>query len=98
MLVPDRSALVREGVDVAVLADLLDRPVVIDSTAGLVMGSPRTAVGKRCGTLRQTSTCQILTAASPPQQHGKKRLLIAFSSGEVAPDYRVAITAERTPR
>ena len=69
VLVPDRSALVHdEGVDVAVLADLLDRPVVIDSTAGLVaLGSPAPLVGKRCeNSPRQTSPCQILTAASPP--------------------------------
>ena len=85
VLVPDRSALVREeGVDVAVLADLLDRPVVVDSTAGLVaLGSPRAA---RRQALRELTAPDFSLphldggVTSLSDHRSKKRLLIAFSS------------------
>jgi len=85
VLVPDRSALVHdEGVDVAVLADLLDRPVVVDSTAGLVaLGSPRAA---RRQALRELTAPDFSLpnldggVTSLSDHRSKKRLLIAFSS------------------
>ena len=85
VLVPDRSALVHdEGVDVAVLADLLDRPVVVDSTAGLVaLGAPR---GDRRQALRELTAPDFSLpnldggVTSLSDHRSKKRLLIVFSS------------------
>ncbi|MEO0493386.1 MAG: hypothetical protein AAF081_08215 [Actinomycetota bacterium] len=86
VLVPDRSALVGDdGIDLATLGELLDRPIAIDADAGLAaVGAPRAA---------RRQALHELTAPdfTLPDVHGdgvtslsdhrsKKRLLIAFSS------------------
>lgn len=84
-IIPDRSALeTAEGVDLAIVADVLDRPVAIDSAAGLVA----------IGTERQQRRSALQDRAAPdfslPDLDGtwhalsdhrsKKKLLVAFSS------------------
>ena len=73
---PQRRALL--------LADLLDRPVVVDSTAGLVaLGAPR---GDRRQALRELTAPDFSLphldggVTSLSDHRSKKRLLIAFSS------------------
>ena len=84
VIVPDRSALVSDdGVDLAVLGDLLDRPVAIDTDAGLAaIGAPR-AIRRQALDLQAPDFSLPdldggLTALS--DHRSKKRLLIAFSS------------------
>ena len=85
VLVPDRRALVTdEGIHITVLADLLDRPAVVDAEGGLAaIGAPRAA--RRQALLELTAPDFSLpdldggvTALS--DHRSKKRLLIAFSS------------------
>ena len=85
VLVPDRAALeTPDGIDLAVLGDLLDRPVVVDADAGLAaIGTPR---GLRRGAVDELRAPDFtlpnldggVTALS--DHRSKKRLLIAFSS------------------
>ena len=84
VIVPDRSALVSDdGVDLAVLGDLLDRPVAIDTDAGLAaIGAPR-AIRRQALDLQAPDFSLPdldggLTALS--DHRSKKRLLVAFSS------------------
>ena len=85
VLVPDRAALVGpDGIDLTVLGDLLDRPVVVDVESGLA------AVGLERGRRRSALVDLVapdfrlpdldggLTALS--DHRSKKRLLVAFSS------------------
>lgn len=85
LLVPDRSALVTDdGIDVAVLADLLDRPAVVDADAGVAaIGAPRSARRQAIHELTAPDFALPdldggVTALS--DHRSKKRLLIAFSS------------------
>ena len=85
VLVPDRAVLVtHEGIDLTVLGELLDRPIVIDGDAGLAaIGAPRST---RRQALRDLQAPDFelpnlaggVTALS--DHRGKKRLLMAFSS------------------
>ena len=85
VIVPDRNALVSDaGVDLSVLADLLDRPVAIDPESGLAaLGAER---GRRRSALADLIAPDFelpdldggLTALS--DHRSKKRLLVAFSS------------------
>jgi hypothetical protein len=85
VVVSDRSALVgNAGIDLAVLADLLDRPVIIDTESGLAaLGADR---GRRRSALVDLVAPDFvlpdldggLTALS--DHRSKKRLLVAFSS------------------
>ncbi len=86
MLIPDRGALVSDvGLDLAALGDLLDRPVAIDTEAGLAaIGASRAARRRALDDLVAPDfTLPNLvgggvTALS--DHRSKKRLLIAFSS------------------
>lgn len=85
VLVPDRGALVSDaGIDLAVLGDLLDRPVAVDAEAGLAaIGAPRTVRRGAVDELRAPDFSLPdldggLTALS--DHRSKKRLLVAFSS------------------
>ncbi|MEM8705186.1 MAG: hypothetical protein AAGE98_01935 [Actinomycetota bacterium] len=85
VLVPDRAALVGDaGLDLAVLADLLDRPVAVDTEAGLAaVGAPRSVRRGAVDELRAPEFALPdldggLTALS--DHRSKKRLLVAFSS------------------
>ncbi|MEM8705115.1 MAG: hypothetical protein AAGE98_01560 [Actinomycetota bacterium] len=85
VLVPDRTALVVDGgVDLAVLGELLDRPVAIDAEAGLAaVGAPRSVRRGAVDDLRAPEFTLPdldggLTALS--DHRSKKRLLVAFSS------------------
>ncbi len=85
VLVPDRDALELDGrVDVRVVADLLDRPVVVDEPSGTVaVGAPRSA---RRGALHDLKAPDFVlpdldgTAHALSDHRSKKRLLVAFSS------------------
>ena len=85
VIVPDRSALVGEaGIDLAVLGELLDRPIAIDGESGLA------AVGADRGRRRSALIDLVAPDFSLPDLDGgltalsdhrsKKRLLVAFSS------------------
>ena len=85
VIVPDRSALVVDGaVDLAVLADLLDRPVAIDSVSGLA------AIGAHRARRRSALVDLVAPDFSLPdldgrmhslsEHRGKKVLLIAYAS------------------
>lgn len=86
VLIPDRGALVsNDGLGLAVLGDLLDRPVAIDTEAGLAaIGVPRVARRQALDDLVAPDfTLPNLTGGgvtSLSDQRSKKRLLIAFSS------------------
>lgn len=85
VIVPDRGALVGDaGFDLVILAELLDRPLAIDSESGLsAMGADR---GRRRSALIDLVAPDFalpdldggLTALS--DHRSKKRLLVAFSS------------------
>lgn len=85
VIVPDRDALVSDaGIDVHVLADLLDRPVVVDEPSGTVaVGAPREA---RRAALRDLRAPDFTLPDLEGTQHAladhrsKKRLLVAFST------------------
>ena len=65
VLVPDRGALVSDvGLDLAVLGDLLDRPVAVDTEAGLAaIGAPR-------ATRRRTLDDLVAPDFTLPDQNG----------------------------
>ena len=86
VLIPDRGALLSDvGLDLTVLGDLLDRPVAIDTEAGLAaIGAPR-AVRRRAldELVAPDFTLPNLAGdgvTSLSDHRSKKRLLIAFSS------------------
>ena len=85
VIVPDRDALVRDaGIDLTVLADLLDRPIAVDDESGLA------AIGADRGRRRSALVDLVAPDFSLPDLDGgltalsdhrsKKRLLVAFSS------------------
>ncbi len=85
VIVPDRSALVQsERVDLRIVAELLDRPAVVDDDAGLV------AIGaERAGRRAALNDLQAPDFTLPDldgndhslaDHRSKKRLLVAFSS------------------
>lgn len=85
VIIPDRGALVGDsGIDLTVLAELLDRPVAIDHDSGLA------AVGAERGRRRSALADLIAPDFELPDLDGgptalsdhrsKKRLLVAFSS------------------
>ena len=86
VLIPDREALVSDvGLDLAVLGGLLDRPVAVDTEAGLAaIGAPRAARRRALDELVAPDfTLPNLVGGgvtSLSDQRSKKRLLIAFSS------------------
>lgn len=85
VIVSDRDALVTDaGIDVRVLADLVDRPVVVDEPSGVVaVGAPRDARRSALRELRAPDfTLPDLdgTAHALSDHRSKKRLLVAFSS------------------
>lgn len=85
VIVPDRDALVTDaGIDVRVLADLVDRPVVVDEPSGVVaVGAPRDARRSALRDLRAPDfTLPDLdgTPHSLSDHRSKKRLFVAFSS------------------
>jgi hypothetical protein len=83
--IPDRSLVEREGtVDLAIVAELLDRPLVSDDAAGLVaIGAARSRRREALGELRAPDfrlpdldgTFHALS-----DHRSKKRLLVAFAS------------------
>lgn len=85
VIVPDRAALIgADGIDLAILADLLDRPVALDPDSGLAaLGAER---GRRRSALADLRAPDFelpdldggVTALS--DHRSKKRLLVAFSS------------------
>lgn len=85
VIVPDRDALGPDGqVDLRVVAELLDRPVVVDDDTGLVaIGAER---ADRRSALRDLEAPDFTlpdldgTFHSLADHRSKKRLLVAFSS------------------
>jgi hypothetical protein len=85
VLVPDRNALESDdGVDLQVVADLLDRPIVVDDEAGLVaIGAERS---QRHGAVRDAKAPDFSLPDLNGDWHSladhrsKKKLLVAFSS------------------
>ena len=83
--VRDRAALVREdGIDLAALARLLDRPFVMDADAGIgVLGAAAADRAGRLATLEAPDfTLPDLSGRlhSLRDQRGKKTLLVAWAS------------------
>lgn len=85
VIVPDRGALVGDGgIDLGVLAGLLDRPIAVDDESGLA------AIGADRGRRRSALVDLVAPDFSLPDLDGgltalsdhrsKKRLLVAFSS------------------
>jgi hypothetical protein len=85
VIVPDRSALERDGrIDVLAVAGLLDRPAVHDKASGVVaVGAARRY---RRGALQDLQAPDFVlpdldrTAHALSDHRSKKRLLVAFSS------------------
>jgi hypothetical protein len=85
VLVPDRDALhTDDGVDLRVVTDLLDRPIVVDREAGLVaIGAERS---QRLGAVRDAKAPDFSLPDLNGDWHSfadhrsKKKLLVAFSS------------------
>lgn len=85
VIVPDRSALERDGkIDVTAVAALLDRPAVVDPVSGIAaVGAPRSA---RRGALHDLIAPDFVlpdldgTPHALSDHRSKKRLLVAFSS------------------
>jgi len=85
VIVPDRSALERDGkVDAAAVAALLDRPATVDDRSGVAaIGAPRDA---RRGALHDLRAPDFVlpdldgTPHALSDHRSKKRLLVAFSS------------------
>ena len=83
--VADRSQVERdEGIDLLAIAEILDRPAVIDPDAGLlVVGQP---AGDRCEALhgRRAPDFTLPDLNGSPRSFsdwaGRKRLLVAFAS------------------
>ena len=83
--VRDRAALVRnDGIDLPVLARLLDRPLALDADEGVaVLGAPADERARRLTSLEAPDfTLPDLTGRlhSLRDQRGKKTLLIAWAS------------------
>ncbi|MGH1491235.1 MAG: hypothetical protein ACRBK7_17870 [Acidimicrobiales bacterium] len=85
VLVPDRSALERDGkVDVLAVAGLLDRPALVDGPSGVAaVGAPRQ---RRRSALDDLQAPDFVlpdldgTYHSLADHRSKKKLLVAFSS------------------
>ncbi len=85
VIVPDRSALESDdGVDLVAVVGLLDRPVAVDETAGLVaIGAER---AQRRGALQDRRAPDFSlpdldgTWHALSDHRSKKKLLVAFSS------------------
>ncbi len=85
VLVPDRSALERDGaVDARAVARLLDRPAIVDDGSGVAaIGAPREL---RRGALHDLHAPDFVlpdldgTPHALSDHRSKKRLLVAFSS------------------
>lgn len=85
VIVPDRSALESNGgIDLRAIAELLDRPVAVDDTAGLVaIGAER---AQRRGALLDRKAPDFSlpdldgTWHALSDHRSKKKLLVAFSS------------------
>lgn len=85
VIVPDRSALERDGrIDTLAVAALLDRPAVVDEASGVAaIGVPRQA---RRGALDNLVAPDFVlpdldgTPHALSDHRSKKRLLVAFSS------------------
>ena len=84
VLVPDRAALEQDGaIDVRVVAELLDRPVVVDEPTNVVaIGAPRQARRDALNLRAPDFTLPDLagTEHSLADHRSKKKLLVAFSS------------------
>ncbi len=85
VLVPDRSAIERDGgIDVMAVAGLLDRPAAIDTASDIVaIGTPRQ---RRQAALNELTAPDFRlpdldgTYHALSDHRSKKRLLVAFSS------------------
>ncbi|HSH10679.1 MAG TPA: hypothetical protein VLA10_02755 [Ilumatobacter sp.] len=85
VIVPDRSALERDGkIDVTVVAALLDRPTVVDADSGVTaVGVPRSARRRALHDLVAPDFVLPDLDGTPhalSDHRSKKRLLVAFSS------------------
>ena len=86
ILVAPAAPLVRDGaIDLATLADLLDRPLALDPAEGAAcLGVAADDAGTRSpvARTRPTSRCPTSTASRTPSRRfrGKKVLLVAFAS------------------
>lgn len=85
VIVPDRSALEREGqIDVTAVAELLDRPAAIDDASGVTaVGAPRAARRRALHDLRAPDFVLPDLDGTPhalSDHRSKKRLLVAFAS------------------
>jgi hypothetical protein len=82
---PDRSAIEHpEGVDLAAVADALDRPVLVDAEARMVAVGAPAADRQRALVGRQAPDATLLdlegTQRRLSEWSGTRRLLVAFSS------------------
>ena len=85
VIVPDRSAIQRDGkIDITAVADLLDRPAVVDGESGTTaIGVPRAV---RRAAIRDLHAPDFVlpdldgTPHAFSDHRSKKRLLVAFSS------------------
>lgn len=85
VIVPDRSALERDGkIDAVAVAGLLDRPAVVDDGSGVAaIGAPRAARRGALDDLRAPDFVLPDLDGTPhalSDHRSKKRLLVAFSS------------------
>ena len=85
VIVPDRSALERDGrVDITAVADLLDRPALVDDESGAAaVGAPRASRRAALNDLRAPDFVLPDLDGTPhalSDHRSKKRLLVAFSS------------------
>ncbi len=85
VIVPDRTALERNGrIDLTAVAELLDRPAVVDDVSGAAaIGLPR--AGRRAALNDLQAPDFVLpdldgTPHALSDHRSKKRLLVAFSS------------------
>ena len=85
VIVPDRSLIERDGkVDLLAVADVLDRPGVLDDKSGIVaIGAPREARRMALHDLRAPEFVLPDLDGTPhalSDHRSKKKLLVAFSS------------------
>ena len=85
VLVPDRSALETNGmIDALAVADLLDRPAVLDETSGIAAIGAQRAVRRKALDDLQAPDFVLPDLDGTPHalsdHRSKKRLLVAFSS------------------